>query len=88
MDAIAGHIEARRVLCDLGIVTHSVNDVVHRRAITVESIDNGLAICDEILDKYRFAIFSKIAGAVFDTSHLSVTISGENAQDLINELRG
>ncbi len=71
----------------LRIIAHGVDNIVHLRAIAVENIDNGFAISDKILDKDCLAIFSKIAGAVLGTAYLSVAISGEDAQEVINELR-
>ena len=87
MNAIARDVEARRLLGDLGIVAHSVNYIIHCRAITGKSIDPSLAIGDEILYKNGFAVFSKIARTVLGAAHLAVAISGEDTQKVIDELR-
>ena len=75
------------MLGDLRIIAHSVDDVVHLRAIAVKGIHNCFAICDKILDEDGFAVFGKISGAVLGTAYLAVAISGEDAQEVINELR-
>ncbi len=74
------------MLGNFRIIAHGVDNVVHLRAIAVESIDNGFAIGDKILDKDCLAVFSKIAGTVLGPANLAVAISGEDAQEVVNEL--